>query len=142
MNRKLTDMSTRQTSRDPLADLSAAGVSLWLDDLSRQRLLSGNLKTPITTQHIVGVTTNPSIFQAALTDGASYREQIGEPAARGADVDAVVRTTTTDGVRDATRTGGVDGRVSIEVDPRLAHDTEATIAQAQDCSRSSTGPMC
>ena len=78
MNRKLTDMSTRQTSRDPLVDLSAAGVSLWLDDLSRQRLLSGNLKTAITTQHIVGVTTNPSIFQAALTDGASYREQIGE----------------------------------------------------------------
>ena len=140
MSRKLTDMSTPQTSNDALADLSAAGVSLWLDDLSRQRLLSGNLKTLISTQHIVGVTTNPSIFQAALTDGASYQQQIGELAARGADVDDTVRVVTTDDVRDATdlfsgvysRTGGVDGRVSIEVDPRLAHDTEATIAQAQE----------
>ena len=111
-----------------------------MDDLSRQRLLSGNLKTLITTQHIVGVTTNPSIFQAALTDGASYQQQIGELAARGADVDDTVRVVTTDDVRDATdlfsgvysRTGGVDGRVSIEVDPRLAHDTEGTIAQAQE----------
>jgi transaldolase len=84
------------------------------------------------------VTTNPSIFQAALTGGASYQQQISEMASRGADVDDVVRTTTTDDVRSATdlfsgiysRTGGVDGRVSIEVDPRLAHDTEGTIAQA------------
>ena len=133
-------MSTPKTTNDPLADLSAAGVSLWLDDLSRQRLVSGNLKTLITSMHIVGVTTNPSIFQAALTDGASYQQQIGELAARGADVDDTVRVVTTDDVRDATdlfsgvysRTGGVDGRVSIEVDPRLAHDTEGTIAQAQE----------
>jgi transaldolase len=129
-----------ETTHDPLADLSAAGVSLWLDDLSRQRLLSGNLRTLIATQHIVGVTTNPSIFQAALTDGASYQQQIGELAARGADVDDTVRVVTTDDVRDATdlfsgvysRSGGVDGRVSIEVDPRLAHDTGGTIAQAQE----------
>ena len=102
--------------------------------------MSGNLKALITDQHIVGVTTNPSIFQAALTDGASYQRQIAELAARGANVDDTVRVVTTDDVRDATdlfsgvysRTGGVDGRVSIEVDPRLAHDTEATIAQAQE----------
>ena len=140
MTRKLTDMSTRQNPNDALADLSAAGVSLWLDDLSRQRLQSGNLKDLIEKDHVVGVTTNPSIFQAALKDGASYQQQIGELAARGADVDDIVRATTTDDVRDATdlfsavytRTKGVDGRVSIEVDPRLAHDTAATIAQAQE----------
>jgi transaldolase len=133
-------MSTPRTSNTALAELSAAGVSLWLDDLSRQRLLSGNLQTLITTQHIVGVTTNPSIFQAALTSGSAYQQQIAELAAIGANVDDVVRTLTTDDVRNATdlfsgiysRTGGVDGRVSIEVDPRLAHDTEATIAQAQE----------
>ena len=117
-----------------------AGVSLWLDDLSRQRLQSGNLKDLIEKDHIVGVTTNPSIFQAALKDGASYQKQISELAARGAGVDDTVREVTTDDVRDATdlfsavytRTKGVDGRVSIEVDPRLAHDTAGTIAQAQE----------
>ncbi|MCW2550107.1 MAG: transaldolase [Mycobacterium sp.] len=123
---------------DRLADLTAQGVSLWLDDLSRQRLHSGNLKHLIDTWHISGVTTNPSIFQAALADGASYQKQLDELAARGAGVDDVVRTTTTDDVRDACdlfagifeATGHVDGRVSIEVDPRLAFETQATIDQA------------
>ena len=126
-------MTTPQSTNNPLADLSAAGVSLWLDDLSRQRLQSGNLKDLIEKDHIVGVTTNPSIFQAALKDGASYQKQIGELAARGADVDDTVREVTTDDVRDAcdlftapfyAPDQGVDGRVSIEVDPRLAHDTD------------------
>jgi len=133
-------MTTPKSTNNPLADLSEAGVSLWLDDLSRQRLQSGNLKDLIEKDHIVGVTTNPSIFQAALKDGASYQKQISELAARGADVDDTVREVTTDDVRDATdlfsavytRTRGADGRVSIEVDPRLAHDTAATIAQAQE----------
>jgi len=133
-------MTTPQATTGPLAELSAAGVSLWLDDLSRQRLQSGNLKTLIADEHIVGVTTNPSIFQAALKDGASYQKQIGELAARGADVDDTVREVTTDDVRDACdlfsatfeASNHVDGRVSIEVDPRLAHDTEGTVAQAQE----------
>ena len=133
-------MTTPHATNSPLADLSAAGVSLWLDDLSRQRLQSGNLKELIANSNIVGVTTNPSIFQAALKDGASYQKQIGELAARGADVDDTVREVTTDDVRDACdlftatfeASGHVDGRVSIEVDPRLAHDTAGTIAQAQE----------
>ena len=133
-------MTTPQNSKDALADLSDAGVSLWLDDLSRQRLHSGNLQELIDTKHIVGVTTNPSIFQAALSDGASYQKQLDELAARGANVDDTVREVTTDDVRDACdlfttvfeSTDHVDGRVSIEVDPRLAHDTAATIAQAQE----------
>jgi transaldolase len=134
---------TTPTSPGPLAELSAAGVSLWLDDLSRQRLQSGNLAELIKSKHIVGVTTNPSIFAAALKDGASYQKQISELAARGADVDDTVREVTTDDVRDAadlftavfTTSGHVDGRVSIEVDPRLANDTEATIAQAQELAK-------
>lgn len=121
-----------------LADLSAAGVSVWLDDLSRERLRSGNLQELIDTRSVVGVTTNPSIFQAALSHGSAYDEQIAELASRGADVDATIRTATTDDVREAcdvlrpqwNASNGVDGRVSIEVDPRLAHDTDKTVLQA------------
>lgn len=126
-------------SQNPnLAELSAAGVSVWLDDLSRNRLNSGNLKELIATKCVVGVTTNPSIFQKALAEGDAYDGQIAELAERGADVDATVRTATTDDVRNACdvltsvweASDGVDGRVSIEVDPRLAHDTDKTIQQA------------
>lgn len=121
-----------------LAALSEAGVSVWLDDLSRERLQSGNLQELIDTKSIVGVTTNPSIFQAALSKGTAYDAQVAELAARGADVDATIRTATTDDVREACdvlrpqweASDGVDGRVSIEVDPRLAHDTDKTILQA------------
>ena len=121
-----------------LAALSAAGVSVWLDDLSRDRLRSGNLQELIDTHSVVGVTTNPSIFQKAFAEGAVYNAQIAELAARGADVDATIRTVTTDDVRSACdvlapqweASHGVDGRVSIEVDPRLANETEKTIAQA------------
>ena len=121
-----------------LAELSAAGVSVWLDDLSRDRLTSGNLQELIDTKSVVGVTTNPSIFQAALSKGTAYDAQVAELAARGADVDATIRTATTDDVRAACdvlrpqweASDGIDGRVSIEVDPRLAHDTDKTILQA------------
>ncbi|HUH70872.1 MAG TPA: transaldolase [Mycobacterium sp.] len=127
------------TSQNPnLAALSAAGVSVWLDDLSRDRLQSGNLQELIDTRSVVGVTTNPSIFQKAFAEGDAYDGQIAELAERGADVDATVRTVTTDDVRNACdvlaraweASDGVDGRVSIEVDPRLANETDKTIAQA------------
>ncbi|WP_285033526.1 transaldolase [Mycolicibacterium sp. lyk4-40-TYG-92] len=126
------------TQNPNLAALSAAGVSVWLDDLSRERLQSGNLTELINTRSVVGVTTNPSIFQAALSKGTAYDAQVHELASRGADVDATIRTVTTDDVRNACdvlakvyeASGGVDGRVSIEVDPRLAHDTDKTILQA------------
>ncbi|MEO7078308.1 MAG: transaldolase, partial [Rhodococcus sp. (in: high G+C Gram-positive bacteria)] len=126
------------TQNKNLAALSAAGVSVWLDDLSRDRISSGNLQELIDSKSVVGVTTNPSIFQAALSKGNAYDAQVTELAERGADVDATIRTVTTDDVRNACdiftpvfeATDGVDGRVSIEVDPRLAHDTEKTVAQA------------
>src|SRR5690242_7903564 len=126
------------TQNPNLAALSAAGVSVWLDDLSRERLRTGNLQELIDTKCVVGVTTNPSIFQKALSEGDAYDAQVAELAERGADVDATIRTVTTDDVRngcDVLRpqweaSDGVDGRVSIEVDPRLAHDADKTIAQA------------
>jgi transaldolase len=114
-------------------------VSIWLDDLSRERLTSGSLADLITHDHVVGVTTNPTIFAKAITAGDAYDAQIRDLAARGVDVGEALRALTTFDVRwacDVLRpvydtTGGVDGRVSIEVDPRLAHDTQATIAEAR-----------
>src|ERR1700742_1397227 len=126
------------TENPNLAALSRAGVSVWLDDLSRERLTSGNLNELIDTKMVVGVTTNPSIFQAALSHGDAYDAQVAELAVRGTDVEATVRAVTTDDVRSACdlltpqwkASDGVDGRVSIEVDPRLAHDADKTIEQA------------
>ena len=122
-----------------LADLSAAGVAVWLDDLSRERLRSGNLAGLVADSHVVGVTTNPSIFQKALSEGAAYDEQLRDLALRGTDVGEAVRALTTYDVRwacDVLRpvydaTDGVDGRVSIEVDPRIAHDPDRTVAEAK-----------
>ncbi|MFH8799052.1 transaldolase [Streptomyces sp. NPDC017936] len=122
-----------------LERLSDEGVSIWLDDLSRERITSGNLAGLVAGRHVVGVTTNPSIFQAAIGSGAGYEEQLADLAVRGVTVDEAVRMMTTADVRAAadvlrsvhTATGGRDGWVSIEVDPRLAHDTAATVAEAK-----------
>ncbi|MFF1438805.1 transaldolase [Streptomyces sp. NPDC058295] len=119
--------------------LSNEGVSIWLDDLSRKRIASGNLAELVETKNVVGVTTNPSIFQAAIGSGEGYEEQLADLAVRGVTVDEAVRMMTTADVRSAadilhsvyTATGGRDGWVSIEVDPRLAHHTAATIAEAK-----------
>ncbi|MFJ8357754.1 transaldolase [Streptomyces sp. NPDC093984] len=124
---------------EPLKRLSEAGVSIWLDDLSRKRIASGNLAELIETRHVVGVTTNPSIFQAAIGSGEGYEEQLADLAVRGVTVEEAVRMMTTADVRAAAdilrpvydATDGRDGRVSIEVDPRLAHNTVATIAEAR-----------
>lgn len=121
-----------------LAALSAAGVSVWLDDLSRQLIGSGELASRMSTYSVVGVTTNPAIFQSALSDSSAYESALTEAVAADRDVDAVLRALTTADVRDACdvladtfrSTGGVDGRVSLEVDPRLADQTEATVTQA------------
>jgi transaldolase len=129
---------TSQAQNPNLAALSAAGVSVWLDDLSRDRITSGNLQELIDTKSIVGVTTNPTIFQKALSQGHSYDAQVAELAGRGADVAIAVRTILSDDVRSACdvmapvyrASDGVDGRVSLEVDPRLAHDTDETIRRA------------
>jgi transaldolase len=128
------------SNTDRLGQLAAAGVSIWLDDLSRERLNSGNLAELIRDKHVVGVTTNPTIFAGALSKGNAYDDQVRELAERGADLDAAVREITTTDVRNAadlfrdvySSTNGVDGRVSIEVDPRLAKNTEQTVAEAQD----------
>ncbi|NUP15293.1 MAG: transaldolase [Streptomyces sp.] len=122
-----------------LKRLSDEGVSIWLDDLSRKRIESGNLAELIADKNVVGVTTNPSIFQAAIGSGEGYEEQLADLAVRGVTVDEAVRMMTTADVRAAAdilrpvyeASGGRDGRVSIEVDPRLAHHTAATIAEAK-----------
>jgi len=125
----------------PTAQLSAEGVSIWLDDLSRERITTGNLAELIATRNVTGVTTNPSIFQAAIGGGgAAYAAQIAELASTGASVDEAIFAATTDDVRDAAdifrpvfeASGGIDGRVSIEVSPDLAHDTDETIVQAKE----------
>ncbi|MDN3480434.1 transaldolase [Arthrobacter sp. APC 3897] len=124
----------------PTARLSEAGVSIWLDDLSRERIVSGSLKDLMDTKNVVGVTTNPSIFAAALANGESYAAQVQQLARSGADVDKAVFEITTDDVLQACdvfapvaeATHGVDGRVSIEVDPRLSRDTEGTIREAKE----------
>jgi transaldolase len=125
---------------DRLQQLTDAGVSIWLDDLSRERLETGNLADLVENYHVVGVTSNPSIFQAALSKGERYDAQIRELASVGTDRDQAVRVITTDDVRDACKvlrpvydaTDAVDGRVSIEVSPGLAHDADATVAEAAD----------
>ncbi|GHK02299.1 transaldolase 1 [Streptomyces sp. Y2F8-2] len=132
-------MTEATAAAEPLKRLSEAGVSIWLDDLSRKRIASGNLAELIETRHVVGVTTNPSIFQAAIGSGEGYEAQLADLAVRGVTVEEAVRMMTTADVRAAAdilrpvydATDGRDGRVSIEVDPRLAHNTAATVAEAK-----------
>ena len=122
---------------DNLKELSEAGVSIWLDDLSRERLQSGSLATLIEGSHVVGVTTNPSIFSAAIKGSDLYSGDIARLSAEGSSVSQIVTELTTDDVSQAcdlflpvfTSSDHVDGRVSIEVDPFLAHETEPTIKQ-------------
>ncbi|HEX8627987.1 MAG TPA: transaldolase [Catenuloplanes sp.] len=124
---------------DRLAELSAAGVAVWLDDLSRVRLQSGGLDQLRREKHVVGVTTNPTIFAKALADADAYDEQLRELASRGVSVEEAVRMMTAYDVRwacDVMRpaydaSSGVDGRVSIEVDPRLAFECDKTLAEAK-----------
>ena len=124
---------------DRLKNLSEAGVSVWLDDLSRERLRDGHLKKLIEDRHVVGVTSNPTIFAKAVSDADDYAEQVHELAAREVSVDEAARMITTYDVRwacDQLRpvydaTDGLDGRVSLEVDPRLANRTAPTIAEAK-----------
>ncbi|CAH0141131.1 Transaldolase [Microbacterium oxydans] len=125
----------------PTAQLAAAGVSIWLDDLSRSRISTGNLAELIESRNIVGVTTNPTIFANAITDknDTSYDAQLTELAVAGTSAEDAVFAATTQDVAAALdifrpvweQSGHVDGRVSIEVSPDLAHDTEGTVASAK-----------
>ncbi|MEC5190938.1 MULTISPECIES: transaldolase [unclassified Arthrobacter] len=130
---------TTTPSSTPTQQLSDAGVSIWLDDLSRGRLDTGTLRKLIEEKNVVGVTTNPSIFQSALAVAHDYDTVIAAQAAAGNSVEETVFSITTTDVADAcdlfapvaAATKGVDGRVSIEVDPRLAWDAAGTIAEAK-----------
>ncbi|GAA4913351.1 transaldolase [Streptomonospora salina] len=124
---------------EPLHTLSAEGVAVWLDDISRDRLRSGNLHKLVTDRSLVGVTSNPTIFDKALKESDAYDDQLRDLATRRVSVDEAVRSITGYDIRwaaDVLRptyesTGGTDGRVSLEVDPRLARETERTVAEAR-----------
>ena len=130
-------MSTQPSVSEPVAALARHGVSVWLDDLSRDLVRSGGLQR-LVDRGVVGVTSNPTIFASALTKGSAYDDQVAELQVAGVDVEDTVTAITTTDVREAcdvlapvyAATGGVDGRVSLEVDPRLAHDTDRTLLQA------------
>ncbi|GAA4067492.1 MULTISPECIES: transaldolase [Actinomadura] len=124
---------------ETLKRLSAEGVSIWLDDISRERLRTGNLEQLVREKNVVGVTSNPTIFAKALGKGSAYDDQVRDLAVRGVDVEEASRAITTYDIRWGCdvlrpvydRTEGLDGRVSIEVDPRLARETEKTVAEAR-----------
>jgi transaldolase len=130
---------TDYPEHDPLGDLAGAGVAVWLDDLSRELLAGGALQSLVAGRHVVGVTTNPTIFASALSHGDRYDGQLADLAASDADVNTAVLAVTTDDVRAACdilapvheRTAGLDGCVSIEVDPRLSRDAAATAEMAR-----------
>jgi transaldolase len=130
--------NSSKSGSERLARLRDAGVSIWLDDLSRERLASGNLTELVRDRHVVGITTNPSIFASAVAEGERYDDQVAALTRAGASVEDVITELTTDDVRWACdeladvyeATDGVDGRVSLEVSPTIAFDTEATIEQA------------
>ena len=127
-------------SNSPLAQLAANGVSIWLDDLSRSRIVSGGLRDLITNRSVSGVTTNPTIFAGALAKGEGYQAQVAELAAAGASAEQAIFEITTKDVADAcdifagvyAATNGFDGRVSIEVEPGLANDATGTVKQAKE----------
>jgi len=125
---------------DALAQLTAAGVAIWLDDISRERLATGNLEMLMRDLHVRGVTSNPTIFAKALSSGSAYDDQVADLALRGVSVEEASRAITTYDIRWACdvlrpvydQTNGLDGRVSLEVDPRIANDTTGkTFAEAK-----------
>ena len=132
-------MNSLPIQNSPTAQLTRAGVSIWLDDLSRGRLNSGNLVDLIEQRSVVGVTTNPSIFQNAIADSTDYDQDLIEIAHEGLDTELAIFKLMAKDVRLACEvfepifdnTGGQDGRVSIEVSPKLAYDTDKTVAQAR-----------
>ena len=132
-------MSAQQHNQAILSQLTAEGVSIWLDDISRDRLRTGNLADLMTNWEVRGVTSNPTIFAHAISQGDAYDQQLADLAISGASPEEASRLITTYDIRwgcDVLRpvydaSEGVDGRVSLEVDPRLARETAKTIAQAR-----------
>jgi hypothetical protein len=133
---------------DPLEDLTAAGVSIWLDDLSRQLLTTGALHRLVEDRHVVGITSNPTIFANAIGGSADYTDQIRELGQRGTPTAEVLRLLTVADVREACdvlrpvydATGSVDGRVSIEVDPASPMTPLRRSPRHGSCGGSSTAP--
>jgi transaldolase len=123
-------------------------VAVWLDDISHDRLASGSLAELVRTRHVTGVTSNPTIFANALSNGTAYDKQLAELAARGATAEEAARLITARDIRAACsvlrpvydKTCGADGQVSLEVDPRIACDPVRTVAEARDLWRTVNRP--
>jgi transaldolase len=124
----------------PTLDLNRAGQSLWLDNITRDLLTSGTLKRYIDELTVTGLTSNPTIFDQAMKHGSAYDEDIRKLAQTGlADEKLFFELAVEDLTRAADlfrpvhdRTAGVDGWVSLEVSPRLAYDTNSTLAEARE----------
>ena len=135
----MTSVPQTPQTHPVLGELTAAGVSIWLDDINRERLRTGNLAELIRDWAVSGVTSNPTIFASAVAHGDAYDKQLADLAIRGVKLEEAARSIATYDIRwgcDVFRpvydiTDGVDGRVSIEVDPRIARDTAKTIAEAR-----------
>lgn len=128
---------------NPLVDLGRFGQSPWLDFIERGLLLSGGLLRLVSEDGITGVTSNPTIFEKAISGGREYDRQIRELAGRSAGVMEAYKEIVTEDIRNAAdvlrpvydATSGTDGFVSLEVDPDLAYDTERTVARAEELFR-------
>jgi transaldolase len=126
-------------SKSRLHQLSELGQSVWIDSLSREWLRTGELARMMDDDAVVGVTSNPTIFQKAMAEGSWYDDQLREVVAEEEDPKEIFIRVGSDDIRDACdlfrsvwdRTEGLDGYVSFEVDPALAHDTDGTIEEAQ-----------
>lgn len=125
--------------KNPLFQLVEQGQSVWLDSIQRKQIRTGELKNLIDTVALRGETSNPSIFEKAIVSTDDYVEDIRQMAAQGKDASAIFEKLATDDVRAACdvfrplydETNGGDGFVSIEVSPRLAHDTAGTLAEVK-----------
>jgi len=137
----MTNVSTPDSAAlpAPIARLRDEGVAIWLDDLSRELLSGGELARLVRERGVVGVTSNPTIFASAMAQGHAYDDQLRTLAAAGTALDDAALALMTQDVRDACdllaglhrSSGGLDGRVSLEVAPSLARDTAGTVAMAK-----------
>ena len=126
-------------SKSRLHQVSELGQSIWIDSLSREWLRTGELRRMMDEDAVVGVTSNPTIFQKAMSEGGWYDDQLREVLDEEDDLKEIFLRLAFDDIREACdllrpvwdRTEGLDGYVSLEVDPNFANDTEATIEEAQ-----------
>src|SRR4051812_7032258 len=126
--------------KNPLVQLLAEGQSVWYDNIARGLIKDGSIKKLIDESGVRGVTSNPTIFEKAISAGTDYDEQIKELVSEGKKSDEIFTALAIDDIRNTAdvfrpvydSSNGADGYVSIEVSPTLAHDTEGTLVDAHN----------